>query len=50
MANYLLIPLLVGKGFYSENVYLVKLDLEGKIIEAKIFMDINHAHSHLGEK
>ena len=44
-----LIVYVVGKGFYSENVYLVKFDLEGKITEAKIFMDTKHAHTHLGE-
>ena len=37
------------KGFYSENVYLVEFDIDGKIIEAKIFMDTKHAHSLLGE-
>ena len=38
------------KGFYSENVYLVKFDLDGKITQAKVFMDTKHAHSHLGEE
>ncbi|KAL8812922.1 MAG: hypothetical protein Q9200_000661 [Gallowayella weberi] len=33
----------------SENVYLVKFDLEGKIIDVKIFMDTKHAHAHIGE-
>ncbi|KAL8821537.1 MAG: hypothetical protein Q9223_000445 [Gallowayella weberi] len=37
------------QGFYSENVYLVKFDLEGKIIDVKIFMDTKHAHAHIGE-
>ncbi|KAL8680393.1 MAG: hypothetical protein Q9186_003422 [Xanthomendoza sp. 1 TL-2023] len=38
-----------GKGFYSEAVYLVKFNLEGMIIDVKIFMDTKHAHTHIGE-
>ncbi|KAL8953116.1 MAG: hypothetical protein Q9222_000999 [Ikaeria aurantiellina] len=39
-----------AKGYYSENVYLVKFSLDGKITQAKIFMDTKHAHGHLSEK
>ncbi|KAL8761961.1 MAG: hypothetical protein Q9184_001975 [Pyrenodesmia sp. 2 TL-2023] len=38
-----------AKGFYSEMVYLVKFDLDGKITHAKIFMDTKQAHAHVGE-